>query len=276
MAVPNVENLSIEILNNMRNNIQYSRKDIMDEQKKVLLITKEEENRFKLTTGFAITRLVNLGFIRRVSKGIYIITNLGIEQLRLDREEIKKKISKYNKNVKAYRNIAYKLFEEANEQFLKYEKANIKRNVSERNLCQNLANYLRDNMKKFGIKGYYADTEYDRNQNMVKTIINNEMKIIEIECDLIVHSRGENIQQDNLIAIEMKKSTNMQKRNEDRERLKYMTKNTYYNEITYQELPRHICRYAIGIFYDINIKKQEVNLEYYENGNLCKEEKLKF
>lgn len=276
MAVPNVENLSIEILNNMRNNIQYSRKDIIDEQKRILLITKKEENRFKLTIGFAITRLVNLGFINRVNRGIYVITDLGIEQLKLDKEELKKKIIQYNTKIGNYRNIAYKLFEEANEQFLKYEKVNIKRNVSERNLCQNLANYLRDNMKKIGLKGYYADTEYDRNQNMVKTIINNEMKIIEIECDLIVHSRGENVKQDNLIAIEMKKSTNMQKRNEDKERLKYMTKNTYYNEITYQELPRHICRYALGIFYDINIEKQEVNLEYYENGKLCKEEVLNF
>ena len=276
MAVPNVENLSIEILNNMRNNIQYSPKDIFDEEKRRLLITKEEEKNFKIQIGLAITRLVNFGFICRVSRGTYIITNLGINQLRLDREELKKKISQYNKNVKAYRNIAYKLFEEANEQFLKYEKANIKRNVSERNLCQNLANYLRDNMKKIGLRGYYADTEFNKNQNMVKTIINNEMKVIEIECDLIVHSRGENKKQDNLIAIEMKKYTNRKKRKEDRERLECMTKNTYYNEVTYEELPRHICRYALGIFYDINIEEQKVNLEYYENGKLCKEEVLKF
>lgn len=111
---------------------------------------------------------------------------------------------------------------------------------------------------------------------MIKTIINNEMKIITIECDLIVHSRGNNKQQDNLIAIEMKKTTNRKKRKEDRERLEYMTKNSYYNEINFEELPRHICRYAIGIFYDINIKKQQVNLEYYENGKLCKEEVLKY
>ena len=276
MAVPNVENLSIEILNNMRNNIQYSLKDIFDEEKRRLLITKEEEKSFKFQIGFAITRLVNFGFICRVSRGIYIITNLGINQLRLDREELKKKISQYNKNVKAYRNIAYKLFEEANEQFLKYEKENIKRNVSERNLCQNLANYLRDNLKKYGLEGYYADTEFNKNQNMVKTIINNEMKVIEIECDLLVHSRGENKKQDNLIAIEMKKYTNRKKRKEDRERLECMTKNTYYNEVTYEELPRHICRYALGIFYDINIEEQKVNLEYYENGKLCKEEVLNF
>lgn len=111
---------------------------------------------------------------------------------------------------------------------------------------------------------------------MIKTIINDEMKIIEIECDLIVHSRGHNRQQDNLIAIEMKKSTNRNKRKEDIERLQYMTKNSYYNEITYEELPKHICRYAIGIFYDINIKKQQVNLEYYKNGKLCKKETLNY
>ncbi len=111
---------------------------------------------------------------------------------------------------------------------------------------------------------------------MIKNIINNEMKIIIIECDLIVHSRGNNKQQDNLIAIEMKKATNKKKRKEDRERLKYMTKNSYYNEINFEELPRHICRYAIGIFYDINIKKQQVNLEYYEDGELCKKEVLNY
>lgn len=110
----------------------------------------------------------------------------------------------------------------------------------------------------------------------MKTIINNELKIIRIECDLIVHSRGHNKQQDNLIAIEMKKSTNSKKRKEDRERLEYMTKNSYYNEINFEELPRHICMYAIGIFYDINIKEQRVNLEYYEDGKLCKEEVLKY
>lgn len=111
---------------------------------------------------------------------------------------------------------------------------------------------------------------------MVKAIINNEMKIVTINCDLIVHSRGQNRKQDNLIAIEMKKSTNRKKRKEDRERLEYMTKNSYYNEIHYEELPRYICRYAIGIFYDINIKKQQVNLEYYEDGKLTKKEVLKF
>lgn len=276
MAVPNVEDLSIEILNKMQNNIIYSRQDIVNEQRRILLISKAEESKFQFVIGFAINRLCNLGMIKRINRGEYIITDLGIEQLRRDIEELRKRLVKYTRNVKKNRIIAYEIFKNSNEKFLKEEKENIKRNVSEENICQNLANYLRDTMKEMKIEGYYADTEFDRNADMIKAIIDDQMKIIKIKCDLIVHSRGENKQQDNLIAIEMKKSTNRKKRKEDRERLQYMTRNSYYNEITYEELPRYICRYTIGIFYDINIKKQQVNLEYYEDGKLCKKEILEY
>lgn len=276
MAVPNVEDLSIEILNNMQKNVEYTRKYIIDEQRTRLMVKKEEESKFQFVIGFAITRLWNLGMITKISRGIYKITNLGNEQVRRNTEELKKRLAEYNIGVKDARVIAYKIFKNANNKFLKEERENINRNISERNLCQNLANYLSESMKNYGIKGYFADVEFDRNGDMVKTIINNEMKIIKIECDLIVHSRGNNKKQDNLIAIEMKKTTNRKKRKEDRERLKYMTKNTYNNEIYYEELPRHICRYAIGIFYDIDIKKQQVNLEYYEDGKLKKNEIVRY
>lgn len=152
MSVPNVENLSIEILNNMRNNIEYSREFIINEQRRILLVTKEEENKFQLTIGFAITRLVRAGMIKRIDKGLYIITDLGMEQLRLDREELKKRIAQYSMSLKKNRMIAYKLFKNANERFLKEEKANINRNVSERNLCQNLAYYLTDIIAEMRIK----------------------------------------------------------------------------------------------------------------------------
>ena len=53
------------------------------------------------------------------------------------------------------------------------------------------------------------DTEYNRNGGSLKTIFDNErdLKVIKVTCDIIVHSRGKNIKQDNLICIEMKKST---------------------------------------------------------------------
>lgn len=39
----------------------------------------------------------------------------------------------------------------------------------------------------------------------VKTIYNDDLKVVSIVCDLIVHSRGEILEKDNLIALEMKK-----------------------------------------------------------------------
>ena len=58
--------------------------------------------------------------------------------------------------------------------------------------------------------GYYTDVEYNRNAGGIKTIRKTirgqQEEIIPINCDLILHSRGENVDQDNLIAIEMKKS----------------------------------------------------------------------
>ena len=45
----------------------------------------------------------------------------------------------------------------------------------------------------------------DRNNGRVKTIYNNDLKVVTIICDLIVHSRGEIVEKDNLIALEMKK-----------------------------------------------------------------------
>lgn len=90
--------------------------------------------------------------IKKINRGIYIISDLGREQLMLDREELKKKLTKYDTNVKKNRTMAYIIFKEANEKFLKEEKENINRNISERNLCQNLANYLRDTMRQMRSK----------------------------------------------------------------------------------------------------------------------------
>lgn len=148
MAIPKVEDLSIEILNIMRDNIEYSRESLINEQRRILLVTKEEENKFQLTIGLAITRLWNLGMIKKAERGVYVITDLGREQLRIDREELKKRLTKYDTSVKENRKKAYKIFEKANKRFLKEEKENINRNISERNLCQNLANYLRDSMEE--------------------------------------------------------------------------------------------------------------------------------
>lgn len=90
--------------------------------------------------------------------------------------------------------------------FLVRDRNSILADVNERNLCSRLAMYLERIACKNGIKGYYADVEYNRNKDgRVKTILNKKMEVVTINCDLILHSRGNNTKCDNLIAIEMKK-----------------------------------------------------------------------
>ncbi len=49
-----------------------------------------------------------------------------------------------------------------------------------------------------------------------------------IICDLIVHSRGEIVEKDNLIALEMKKAyRSMQEKENDKTRLVALTKDSY-------------------------------------------------
>lgn len=99
-----------------------------------------------------------------------------------------------------------KIFSKANRAFLKTDMSLFEDDVSERALCGALKSHLEKELARAKIEGYYADVEYNRNYGQVKTILDDDCKVVQIQCDLIVHSRGENVKQDNLLAIEMKKS----------------------------------------------------------------------
>ncbi len=74
--------------------------------------------------------------------------------------------------------------------------------------------HLSKSLKKTPFHKYFTDVEYNRNKNgIVKTIIDENEVITTITCDLIVHSRGSYTQQDNLIALEMKKSNRKKPKN---------------------------------------------------------------
>lgn len=78
--------------------------------------------------------------------------------------------------------------------------------VSERNSCARLAIHMQQRANEAGLSGYFADPEYDRKQSgQIKTILDGQMEEITIVADLILHSRGENVAEDDLVAIEMKK-----------------------------------------------------------------------
>ncbi len=93
------------------------------------------------------------------------------------------------------------LFDESLAIFLERERKNILTGVSERNLCGRLALHMDDLKARYGFNAYYVDTEYNRKQRgRIKTILDDQMREIVINCDLILHSRGEIITRDNIIA----------------------------------------------------------------------------
>jgi hypothetical protein len=165
-----------------------------------------------------------------------------------------------------------KLFELANNNFLTHDSELIDSKVSERTLCGTLMLYIRDLIRdKPEYYGYFVDVEYNRNKGKIKTIIDGDYHVIVINCDLILHSRGQHPEQDNLIAIEMKKSKRPPKEKEkDRNRLIALTKDSFDDVWSFdgKTLPEHVCRYLLGIYYEIDYNTHKILIEYYSLGKM--------
>jgi hypothetical protein len=168
-----------------------------------------------------------------------------------------------------------KLFNESVNSFFAIDIKNIEDDVAERNLCARLAIHLTPKLFEYNIKGYFADPEYNRKQGGdVKTILDEEESVIRIQCDLIVHSRGVFKGKDNLIAIEMKKSTRQEaEKISDRKRLRAMTKDSYDGIWSADggTNPEHVCGYVVGVYMILNIKERICILEYYQHGKQVNE-----
>lgn len=167
------------------------------------------------------------------------------------------------------------IFKDALDEFFASEAQNILSGVSERNLCARLAMQLERIANEKGLHGYYADTEYNRKQNgKVKTMMDDDMQVISITCDLILHSRGEIIEKDNLIAIEMKKSERPEEEKvSDRSRLRTLTKASFDDIWSYdgQTHPEHVCGYDLGYFVELNKNNSSYTVQEFKNGNLCRQ-----
>lgn len=166
------------------------------------------------------------------------------------------------------------IFEEANMAFIRKNMTLFDTQVSERTLCGALMIELHEVLKESRYSGYYVDVEYNRNvggklKTLKKTIRGVGEQIVTINCDLIVHSRGQNIYRDNLIALEMKKSTARQRdKDSDRSRLECLTKSPRQDVWSYggSVLPEHVCGYGLGIYYEVNFKRNKLLIEYYKKG----------
>ncbi len=164
------------------------------------------------------------------------------------------------------------IFDQTLEFFLKSESKNLLSGVSERNLCSRFSMYLERIAHEKGLIGYYADSEYNRKQNgEVKTILDDNMHVISITCDIILHSRGEIIGRDNLIAIEMKKvERSEEEKIKDRARLRALTKSSF-DEIWSNDgktHPEHVCGYEEGYFLELNREERSYVVQQFQSGEL--------
>ena len=146
------------------------------------------------------------------------------------------------------------MFWEANRAFLENHASLLKRELSECCLCGALMYELNKQLEKKDLKNYHADIEFNRvikkATNKVKQLPDEKGTPKHIFPDIIVHNRSE----ENLLALEMKKSTARREAKErDKNRLILLTSSYFY-------------KYKLGVYYEINHKKRQILVEFYQTG----------
>lgn len=162
------------------------------------------------------------------------------------------------------------VFDETMNLFFQYEIQGILDGVNERNSCGRMSIYMQRIANESGLAAYFADTEYNRKQSgAIKTILDGQAKVIPINCDLLLHSRGVIVAEDNLIAIEVKKQdTSRADKEKDRDRLRALTKSSH-DDIWAADgvtLPEHVCGYVLGVLIELDRKNRICRYEYYRQG----------
>lgn len=162
------------------------------------------------------------------------------------------------------------VFEEALDNFFSREREALLGDISERNSCGWLAVYMQQAAEAAGLTNYIADPEYNRKQNgQIKTTVDSQLRVITITPDLVLHSRGESIAEDNLIVVEMKKASRpAEEKTSDRNRLRAMTRRSFDDVWSNdgRTHPEHVCGYRLGAFIELNSVGRTACIDYFRDG----------
>lgn len=126
----------------------------------------------------------------------------------------------------------------------------LKNDLSERCICSRFAMHITDSLKDTEFSDYIVDVEYNRGldaqERAIKRICNKRIIV-----DLIVHKRGYHCYYgfDNLICVEIKKSTDRRGYGDDESRLKNMVN------------PEYGFCYKVGYMIIANMRKECLRLE---------------
>lgn len=135
---------------------------------------------------------------------------------------------------------------------------NIRNGVSERNICARLAHHMEIIMHENNdYRGYFADVEYNRkNDGTIKHSEGYKKVSLPMVSDLIVHKRNT---ENNLLAVEMKRWNNYDKRKTDRHRLETI--------VSSPEERKDDCVYDTRLGAFIIYSPERILVEFYENVN---------
>jgi len=162
------------------------------------------------------------------------------------------------------------MFNESFDALLERDAEHIHTNVSERNICGNLAIFMEKIKNKYEFNQYFPEVEYNRKQNaQIKTIINSNYKVLIVNPDLILHSRGLIVHADNIICIELKKVGRPEREYiSDKERLCAMTRKSFDGIWSNDgsSHPEHVCGYVLGIFLEFDIVGRKFRIEEFQDG----------
>ena len=141
-----------------------------------------------------------------------------------------------------------------------YEKDyfNIRIGVSERNICARLAYHMETIMHESdNFRDFFADVEYNRkNDGTIKHSEGNMKVSLPMVSDLIVHKRNA---VNNMLAIEMKRWNNYDKREKDKLRLKSVVSSPS------PEDRKDDCVYDTTLGAFIIYSPNKIKIEFYEN-----------
>lgn len=154
--------------------------------------------------------------------------------------------------------IIYDIFEPSIYRLYQMDFENIRIGVSERNICARLALHMEIIMHESNqYKDYYADVEYNRkNDGTIKHSEGDKKVSLPMVSDLIVHKRNAD---NNLLAVEMKRWNNYDKRKADRERLESI--------VSSPENKKDDCIYDTTLGAFIIYSPYRILVEFYEKVN---------
>lgn len=166
------------------------------------------------------------------------------------------------------------VFEQALDEFFTRESEALCGDVAERNSCGRLAMYMQRAAEAAGLVEYLADPEYNRKQGgQIKTTMDSDLRVITIIPDVVLHSRGARIEDDNLIVVEMKKSDRpAEEKQTDHIRHRAMTRRSFdgmwSNDGTTH--PEHVCGYQLGAYIEVDGRARKARIDYFRFGRRTK------